>query len=180
MSSSRGRQQETNLQNQAQAATNAAAVVNPLQQQQQDRILNFNNQWDSGTDVKDINYLKPYYNLYEGAARDTDPEAGGGLLANNLLSGANGRLATLIGEQQASRRKEAASGQLYDAANQAQQAATSEGNVVAGADTAQRMGVANLANQRYTAYLDRPQRPSIWEQILGGAMNAGAAYAGRP
>jgi hypothetical protein len=176
MGSGRGHQQEQNLQNQSQAAINTAAQVNPLQQQQQDRLMKFNNDWDSGKDVSQIDYLKPYFNLYNNASKDTTDQAGVGLLGNNALAGSNGRLATLIGEQQKSRRQEDASGQLYNAANQARADATGEGNVISAADTNQRMGVADLSERRYTNYLNRPRQTPFWQTLLqGGMMAAGAA-----
>jgi hypothetical protein len=176
MGSGRGKKQEINLQNQDQAAIDKAATPNPLQQQEQDRLMKFNNDWDSGKDVSQIDYLRPYYNLYNNAQRDSTDQAGVGLLGNNALAGSNGKLAGLIGQQVQARQQDQAAGNLYNAANSAHADAMGEANTVSAQDTAQRMGVANLANQRYTSYLYRPKQTPFWQQLVMGGLGAAAAF----
>jgi hypothetical protein len=176
MGTGRGKQQETVLLNRDKASIDKAAEVNPLQSARQADLLNFRGQVNNGTDIKDIDLMRPNMNLFNNAQRDGADETGVGLLGSNALSGANGKLATLIGEQQKSRRQEQAQGDLYNAFNQTQHEAAGEGQQIAQADTAQRLGVAGLNNQLYTQYLNRPNRPSWWQPLLqGGMMAAGAA-----
>lgn len=176
MATGRGKKEETNLQNQAQTAYNEYKP-SALETKQNDRVTNFLSDMDSGKDVKDIDYLRPYYNLYNNAASDDFSGLSGvGLLGNNALSGSNGQIAGVIGKQLASRRQQEASGDLYNAVNDAQTAATNEGNYLINTEQNRMAGKAGLANERYTAYLNRPRKPSIWEQLLQGGMQAGAAY----
>lgn len=176
MATGRGHQQEQNLQNQAQAATTAAAVSNPFQQQQQARAQHFFDQADNGTDVRQIDALRPAVGAYDAAVAEPVDQAGVGLLGSNALTGANGQLASLIGQQNASRRQQDASGELMHAFDDTSNQMTNEGNIASSADVAQRMGVANMANQRYSTYLNRPRQPSIWEQLLQGGMQAATAF----
>jgi hypothetical protein len=86
------KQREADLQKQSDAAV-AAWKPSPLEEAQQKRVTGFLSDWDSGKDVSEIDYLRPYYNLYNNAADDTPDMAGEGLLGNNMLSGANGQVA---------------------------------------------------------------------------------------
>lgn len=176
MGSGRGNSQETNLSNQAEAASTKAAEVNPLQQAQQDRIKKYWGDLDAGKDVSQISYLSPYYNLFNNSKNANQNYAGDGLLSDNAMAGGNGRMLGLIGQQMKARKEQQASGDLYNAANQAYGDSVSTGMGVANADTSQRLELANQANQRYSSYLNRPRKPSIWEQLLGGAMGAASSY----
>lgn len=95
---------------------------------------------------------------------------------DNQLAGANGQLTGLIGKQLAARKQQQASGDLYNAAQGAYHDSIAEGQGIAGSDTAQRLNIAQLANQRYTSYLNRPDRPGFFTRMLTGfAQGAGQA-----
>lgn len=110
MGSSRGKQQETTLQNNA-AADRNAWVASPLENKRNEDNLKFLKQWDDGTDVRQIDRLKPYLNLYDSASNRGKDEQGVGVLGFNALSGGDGgnKMGGLIGQQLASRRQENAS-----------------------------------------------------------------------
>jgi hypothetical protein len=168
------KQREADLQKQSDAAV-AAWKPSPLEEAQQKRVTGFLSDWDSGKDVSEIDYLRPYYNLYNNAADDTPDMAGEGLLGNNMLSGANGQVAGLIGKQLQSRRQQDASGQLYNAATAAHADATgSQIPFLVGTEQNRFAGKAGLADQRYMAYLNRPKKTPFWQSLLlGGMQTAG-------
>lgn len=177
MGSHRGQKQEDQFNQQAQAAQATAAQINPLQEQRQKAIGGFWGDLSSGKDVKDISYLSPYYNLYNNSVNNNQELYGEGLLGkDNQLAGAGGQMTGAIGKQLAARKQQQASGDLYNATQGAYQGSVAEGAGIADADTSQRMAIANLANQRYSTYLNRPRTPSFWEKMLTGfAQGAGTA-----
>jgi hypothetical protein len=183
MGSSRGKNStENNLSNQSQQAYDAWQPT-ALETKQNDRTIKFLDDWDSGKDIGEMDAVKPYFNLYNSAVnRDADEQGVGAMGFNDLTGGGNGKMAALVGEQLKSRRQQDASGQLYGAANQAYSDAQNEGNVLSGMAEGRMAGKAGLAEQRYSAYLNRPRVPSIWEKLLLGGVQAagqvGAAYAG--
>lgn len=144
------------------------------------RINKFHSEWDAGKDVGGMDYVKPFLDLYKGASANREAEQGMGVLGNNQLTGGNGQMAGLIGQQLQSRRQENASGMLYDAVNSAHSDSVQQGNFMAQMGDNRLGNKANMSQQRYTAYLNRPKKPSIWETLLQGGLAAGAAYAGRP
>lgn len=182
MGSSRGKNTtETNLQNQSQQAYDAIQPT-AFETEEEARIKKFRDDWDSGKDIGEMDYVKPYFNLYNSAVNRNSDEQGVGAMGYNGLTGDNGKMAALVGEQLKSRRQEDASGQLYNAANQAYEGATNEGITLSGMDENRMATKAGVANQRYSTYLNRPRVPSIWEKLLLGGVQAagqvGAAYAG--
>lgn len=176
MGTGRGKREEKNLQNQAQAQMDAWQPT-AIENKDTADILQFKNDWSSGKDIKDIDYLKPYYNLFNSAKNRETDERGIGAMGFNDLTGGSGQLAGLIGRQLQARNEQNASGQLYNAANQAHDAATNQGNFLTGVADNRAAGKAGLANQRYTAYLNRPHRPSFWEKLLAGGQQAAASFA---
>lgn len=142
-------------------------------------MIKFQDDWDSGKDIGEIDYVKPYVNLYNSAVnRQAGEEQGVGALGTNELTGGGGKMGSLIGQQLASRRQQDASGQLYNAANEAYENAQGEGDSLIATANNRLSGKAGLAEQRYTSYLNRPKKPSIWEQLLTGGMSAVGSYAG--
>lgn len=178
MGTGRGRKREQELERKA---DNAIAQIkpSPLEDLKNRRTIDFLKDWESGKDVRDIDYLKPYLNLYDEAVGQSQNYAGEGLLGNNALSGSNGQVAGLIGQQLADRRKQGAAGQLYNTANMAYMGANSDADNLINVENNRQMGRAGLINDQYTAYLGRQKKPSIWEQLLQGGMNVAASYAGR-
>ena len=179
--SKKGDSQATTLQNNAVAAQNTAAQVNPLQAQRQAAIQGFWGDMASGKDVKDIGYLSPYYNLYnDSQANAQNQNYGEGLLGkDNVLAGGSGQIAGVVGKQLAARNQQQAAGDLYNATQNAYGSSVAEGQGIADADTQQRLAIANLAENRYSSYLNRPRTPSFWERMLtGGVTGASAAAAG--
>lgn len=174
MGSGRGNNsQETNLQNQAQAATNAIQP-SEFETYWNTRNMNLLKGLDSGKDVKDIAELAPHLDLYNSSVANNQNYAGEGLLAPNALSGGNAAQLGLISKQIADRRQTQAAGDLYNGVQDARSAATAGGQW--GAELADRRNIskADITNQRYTAYLNRPKKTPFWQSLLLGGMQAGA------
>lgn len=134
------------------------------------------NALDSGTDVRNIKELNPYLNLFDSSVANNQNYSGQGLLSQNELSGGNSRQLGLIAQQIQARQKQQAQGDLYNAVQGAHQAAESGLQWGAGMDQNRNMGNAQMQNQRYTTIWSRPQQPSIWSQILGGAARVATAF----
>ena len=173
MGTSRGKNQETNLQNQAQAATDAIKPT-AYEDYANKRNLSLLTQLDSGKDVKDIAELSPNLNLFNSSVANNQDYAGEGLLSPNALSGGNTGQLGLISKQISDRRRQQAEGDLYNGVMDARQAAEAGGQWGAVQENSRNMGKAGIVNQRYTAYLNRPQKPGILSSIIGG----GASVAG--
>lgn len=171
-------QQQDNLNAQAQTATDSIAP-SAYEQYQQPQDLNTLQQLDSGADVSNIDGLRWTANLYNNRNKGFD-DKGVGLLGNNQLSGnGNSQMLGAINEQEKARNDQEASGQLYNAVGQERQNALDRSQGFASQDDNRNFAKAGLANQRYSTFLNRPQRPSLFSQLLGGGMNAAAAYVGR-
>ncbi|HEX8636658.1 MAG TPA: hypothetical protein VF692_01245 [Pyrinomonadaceae bacterium] len=177
MATGRGKKEEQRLQQEATTATNAWQP-SELEKKLEANTLGFLNDWDSGKDVKDISGLQPYMNLFQNAKKGEAAEKLGGGILN--LGNANSGMAEKMRQQVQLRQEESASGQLYDAANAAHAGAT---GVLApqlmNLSENRLSGRAQLANQRYSNYLNRPKTPNPFLQLLGTGMQAAAtAYAG--
>ncbi len=178
MGTGRGKRQEETYRKDADAQI-AAWQPTPIETKKNERVTKFLGDWDSGKDVSEMDYVKPYFNLYNSAVnRQQNEEQGVGALGTNQLTGGDGRMGGLIGKQIAARNQQDASGQLYNAANQAYEGATNEGEFLINTSEGRAGNKAGLMQQRYTSYLNRPKKPSIWETLLQGGLQAGAAYAG--
>lgn len=180
MGTSRGKEKkrEEVLQTQADTAT-AEWQPSELEKQQESRVSGFLKDWDSGKDVKDISFLRPFMNLFQGAKTGQAAEKlGAGAL--NLSGAGAGGMAEVMRQQNQLRKEEAASGQLYDSANGAYQYASGTlAPSLMGMSENRLSGKAQLANQRYNSYLNRPKTPSPWMQLLtSGIGAAGAAASG--
>jgi len=178
MGTGRGNNQERTLQTQA---NQAQAQIQPslYQQYQQPKDLKLLQDLDSGQDVKDIEGLRWSYNLFQNAGKDPDV-SGLGLLGNNALSGTNSKMLGVVSEQLKKRERQENEGLLYDSVQDAREGAMRRSQGFAEGDDSRNFGRANLANQRYTAYLNRPQQPSLLSSIIGGAAQVGAAWISRP
>lgn len=173
MGTGRGKekQRETELERKADTAT-AAVQPSAYQLYQQPKDLATLQAWDAGTDVKNIDAFRGQLDLFSNANRDDD-FVGAGLLGNNALAGSNSGQLGLIAQQIKARREQQNQGNLYNAINSAVGDTRDRLQGFGAGDDSRNMFRAEQANQRYTSYLNRPRKPSIWETILGGAIQAG-------
>lgn len=132
----------------------------------------------SGKDWTTINEFSPYLNLYNGASRDPVDIAGNGMLSQNGMTAGNQQMLGVIGKQLQSRRQQEAAGEAYNAVNAGIHDAESGGQWSAGLTQNRELGNAQMQNNRYTSWLGRPRKPSIWETILGGAFGAAGQIGG--
>lgn len=172
MGTGRGRREERRLQNEATAATNAVQPT-PYERYQQPLDLQLLRDLDSGKDVSEIDGLRWSYNLFQNAGRDPDLE-GVGLLGNNALAGGNQKQLGLIAQQLKARERQQNEGLLYDSVQGARQGAMARSQGFAGMEDSRNRFRAEMANQRYSTYLNRPRQQSMWERLLLGGMQAGA------
>ncbi len=172
MGTGKGKKQETQLQQQAQQAYNE---VKPSDYELYQKPLDLQllKDLNSGKDVRDVEGLRWNLNLFNNAGKDPDV-SGQGLLGQNQLTGANSNMMGLIGQQLKARQEQENQGQLYNSVIDAKNSAQDRSLGFAGMEGNRQMGRAELANNRYTAYLNRPRKPSFWENLLMGGLSAGA------
>jgi hypothetical protein len=186
MGSSRGNQ----AQELAQAKTTADTQLNnftenPLEKLRKDRTMKFLTQFDGGADVKDMEALSPYYNLYNNAKQSqTNQQVGRGAVA---LGGAPTSQLSDLDKYTQAQREENAQGMLYNAANEGYQGAVNESQSLINTEQSRASNKAGLAANMYQAQLARPRQAPLWERLLGmGIQGAGAvaglrtAFAGAP
>lgn len=150
----------------------------PVETRQNERILGFINDVDSGKDVKDISYLKPYFNLYENAKGAQNAERmGSGAL--NLGGEGNANMVNRLREVHGERRAQDAAGQLSNAYNAAYADAT--GNQIpflTGLSENRHAGKTGATGSLYSTILNRPRQQPFWQQLLMGGMQAAGTVAG--
>lgn len=168
----RGRREETRLQNEATAATNAVQPT-PYERYQQPLDLKLLQDLDSGKDVSEIDGLRWSYNLFQNAGQDPELE-GAGLLGNNALAGGNQSQLGLIAKQIKARERQQNEGMLYDSVQDARAGAMGRSQGFSGMEDSRNRFRAEMANQRYSTYLNRPRPQSAWERILLGGMSSAA------
>lgn len=174
MGTGRGKKRERELERKADVATQQVQP-SELEKLQEKNVLDFIKQWQSGKDVKDIDALSPHLNLFNNAKESENVEklGGGGF---NLAGKEGAKVAGLVREQNALRKEQEAAGNLYNAANTAYGYAT--GSIaprLMAAHENRVFGKAQLANNRYNAYLNRPQKPNPWLMAFG---QVGQAFTG--
>lgn len=170
---SKKKQEETDLKNQAQAAVNEIKPSDyELYQKPLDLALL--KDLDSGKDVSQIDGLRWTHNLFQNRNKGFE-DTGVGLLGANELSGnANAGMLGAVREQIKARNDQDAQGALYDSVNESRGNAMARSMGFAGMEGNRNLQKADLTNQRYTSFLTRQQKPSFWQQMLMGGMQAGA------
>lgn len=155
-----------------------------LEKKQNERVLGFINDVDSGKDVKDIKYVSPYFNLYNNAKNTQNQERlGSGAL--QLGSQSNPNYVARMREVNSERRQQEAAGQLSNAFNAAYSDATNQQiPFLTGLSEQRHAGKTQANSGLYQTLLHRPKQTPFWQQLVlagisGGAQVAGAA-AGRP
>lgn len=149
--------------------------ASPMQNLLDTRYSNILTGLSSGKDVKDIKELAPELNLYNSSIANNQDYAGEGLLSPNALSGGNANQLGLISKQIKDRRQQQASGDLYNSVQNAQHEAETGGQWSAQMADRRNLSNAEMQNQRYTAYLNRPKKTPFWQQVLKGAMGGASA-----
>lgn len=174
MGSGRGKKDE-----QAAKATADAALSNykenPLEAQRTQRTMKFLSEFDSGKDVKDMEALSPYYNLYNSAKnQQTNQQIGRGAVA---LGGASTSQLSDNDKYIQAQREQDASGMLYNAANQGYGDAVNESQFLINTEQGRSANKVGLANQMYHTQVNRPKRPALWERLLGMAVQGAGTFA---
>ncbi len=176
MGSSRGRNLEDTAQKKADVAFNEYQA-SPLETQRVERTSKFLKQFDSGTDVKDMEAVSPYLQLWKNAKnRQTNQMVGRGAVALGQNPNVEAQLTDQDKYLQAQREQEA-SGMLYDSTNQAYSDAVNESQNLIGYDQSRKAGRAGLAENRYQTVINRPTRIPLWERLLGMGVAAGTTIA---
>lgn len=179
--SSRGKQKKEEQQAHNQAnQTIQEYKASPLEEAETARIMKFRKQWDGGTDVKDIEGLAPYLDLFNSSKQGQEnARVGTGMFA---LGGQNSAgdvsKASDLEKMIQSQKEQAGQGMLYNAANNANAEATGQGNFLINTDQQRKAGRAGLAGNFYNSILNRPQKTPWWQTALGLATGAASAAGG--
>lgn len=186
MGTSRGKKEQQVNTAQAQVET-AIQAVKPteLETKVQASSTKFLDDISAGKDVKDIEGMSPYYDLYNGAvnAGEAEKYSGGGALSF-AENGGNSNLATLLRGQQQARNEQAGAGQLYNALNARR--GQVEGNIVPLLMNSQANRDNTVLGARtgiYQSVLAQPEKTPFWQSALlagiGGASSIATGYAGK-
>lgn len=193
MSKNKGRQTENLLQQQAmgsQAAANTAITKaeapDPLEARRRayvERILDFSEGKGGPPDVRNFPD-QTAMSLYTDAKRVTDAgRVGKGY--GTLSDGGNATYAAALGQELEHERGLEASGRLDDFMNSSILGARAEAGDLASVGNARSMKLAQLRNSNYNsdqdrwlAYLSRPQQPSFLKSLALGAVSGLAGNAG--
>ncbi len=175
MGSSRGKQKE----NKAEARVDQAYAEykpSPLEEMRTKRTMKFLQDFEGGKDVKDIEALSPYLNLFNNAKNSQSNQMVGRGAVALANPGAANQVSDLDKYVQAQREQDA-SGMLYNAANEGYQDAVSESGALMNMDQQRKAGRLGFANQQYHTVMNRPQRIPLWERLLKIGASAGTSIA---
>lgn len=177
MGTSRGKKQEETYRTNADASIQAVQAT-PVETKLNDLNLGFLNDVDSGKDVRDITGMKPFLNLYDSATgQQAEDRHSNGIM--ELSNGGNPAQANALKQYYAYKRQQDAAGQVENAYNQTYQNNTGQlAPMLMNAANSRQMGKAQLAQQQYQTYLNRPKQPALWEKIAGLAIGGAGAAAG--
>lgn len=151
--------------------------ADPLEEARKQRTMKFLSEFDSGKDVKDMEAVSPYYNLYKNAKNSqANQMVGRGVVALGRNPNADSQVSDLEKYVQAQREQDAA-GMLYDATNQAYNDANQESNFLIGVDQNRKSNKLGAATGIYSTILNRPRQKPLWEKLLGYGMQAAQTAA---
>lgn len=136
------------------------------------RYANILNWTGSNKDWTTVDEFRPSLDLYNSSIANNEDYAGEGLLSPNALSGGNAGQLGVISKQIKDRRQSQAAGDAYNSVMGAVKDAETGGQWSAGMDQSRNMNNAGMQNDRYTAWLQRPKKPSFWENLLMGGLSA--------
>lgn len=179
--SSRGKQKKEEEQaRQSYQQEIQAYKPSPLEEAETARIMKFRKQWDGGTDVKDIEGLAPYLDLFNASKQGQESaRVGTGMFAlGGQNTSGNVSQASDLEKLIQSQKEQAGQGMLYNAANQANMEATGQGNFLINTDQQRKAGRSGLAGQFYQTTLQRPRDTPWWKTALGLAMGGAQAAGG--
>lgn len=169
--------------NEAQALQTAQTAYqeykpSPLEERRTARTMKFLDDFEGGKDVKDIEALSPFLNLYNNSKNSQSNQMiGKGVVALGQNPNADSQVSDLQKYVNAQREQDA-SGMLYNAANEGYQNAVNEGQNLINVDQTRKANRAGIANQMYQIQVGRPKQKPLWERILGYTIQAGQAAAG--
>lgn len=176
MGSSRGKNQEKVAETRFNTAYDDYKA-DPLEKYRSERTMNFMKEFDSGKDVKDMEAVSPYYNLFQNAKNaQMNGQIGKGVVA----LGQNPNSDRQVSDQDKylqSQREQNASGMLYDATNNAYNGAMNESQFLINTAQNRAGNRLNTAGNMYSNILNRPKQPSLFERIMGIATGAGRTAA---
>jgi hypothetical protein len=177
MGSGRGKKNEQAALQTAQTAYKEY-TPDPLEEMRKKRTMKFLGDFDSGKDVKDMEALSPFLNLYNNAKNSqSNQQIGRGVVALGRSGNTDAQVSDLDKYVQAQREQDA-SGMLYDAANEGYQNAVNESQNLINIDQTRKANRAGIANQMYGIQLNRPKQKPLWERLLGIGASAGSTIAG--
>lgn len=176
MGSGRGRKAEDKAEARSEQAYQQY-TPSPLEEKRNARTMKFLDDFEGGKDVKDIDAVRPYYDLFQNAKNSQKNQMiGRGVVALGRNGNADSQVSDLDKYVQAQREQDAA-GMLYGATNQAYGDALGESQYLIGVDQQRKAGRAGLAANMYQTVLHRPERKPLWERLLGMGVGAGATIA---
>lgn len=125
----------------------------------------FNQQVDSGTDIKDISALNPYYQIYQGAVnQQQNDRRSNGII--DLARGGNPAQAQAYDTYMKYKQQQDAAGGLEQAFSAANADMNNTGFQYAQLANSRNLGKAGLSQQAYSTYLNRPKGPSVLDRVL--------------
>lgn len=176
MGSGRGKRSEQQAEKRSVTAFNEY-TESPLEKMRNERTMKFLQDFEGGKDVKDIEALSPFLNLYNNAKNSqANQMVGRGVVALGRNPNADSQVSDLDKYVQAQREQDAA-GMLYNAANDAYQGAVNESNNLISFDQSRKAGRAGLANQMYHTVVNRPRQTPLWQRLLQMGVGAGTQIA---
>jgi hypothetical protein len=177
MGSGRGKKNEKAALQTAQTAYNEYKP-SPLEEKRTARTMKFLDQYEGGTDVKDMEALSPFLDLFNNAKNSQmNQRIGSGVVALGRSGNSDSQITDADKYIQAQREQDAA-GMLYNATNDAYRGATDESYNLINVDQSRKANRVGLANNMYQIQMQRQKNKPLWERILGYTIQAGQAAAG--
>lgn len=172
--SGKDKKREQELQRKADTAAQQINKPSEYELYQKPLDLGFLKDLNSGKDVRNIDQLRWNLDLFNNAQKDPDM-AGQGLLGNNQLTGANSNIMGVVGQQIKARQEQQNQGNLYNSVMDSKADTERRLGYFSDAEASRNARYADVTGSMYTSFLNRPKKPSIWSQILGGAAQVGSA-----
>lgn len=167
MGSSRGKKEEKTLKKSADADM-AAIVEDPLIVARRNNILGFNKQVAAGTDVSQMDALKPYLSLYNGAISDQQADRKSNGILNLAMNGDGAKGAGQAYEiYLKNKRQQDAAGMLENAYNQTSADFNNDSFRIGQMSDSRNMGKASLSQNAYESFAKRQAaKPGIFDRIM--------------
>ena len=183
MGTKRGRNEKQTEQRLFENSQKAIAEIKPtpMEERETARAMQWREQTEGGTDVRNLTALKPHLNLFDAATNEQQNDRKGTGILQLGAQNANPNQAAALDTYYKYKRQQDAAGQLENAYNATDAQMTGQITPMLMQMANQRqMGRAGIAQNAYQSYLHRPKKPSFLEQLLSGGFSVASALAGRP